>query len=141
MRRPDLERLLTDDGQRRLNRARMAAADWGRAAGKACVTADCLLITPRGLLYAAALRGRAQRVPLPIPAPRQPGGYPPALYYLATPPALFEPVVERLAAAQPLPAESVAVDSQFGRDLVFTWPLDGVLQRTLDAHEVLRLEP
>lgn len=126
MRRPELERLLTDDGRRRLSRASRAAADWGRAEGGSAVAADCLLITPRGLVYAAA-----------VPVPRQPV----ALYYLATPPALFEPVAERLDAARPLPTRTAAVDSRFGRDLVFAWPLDGALRRALDAHEVLRLEP
>ena len=139
MGRPALERLLTDDGQRRLNRVRAAAGDWGRAEGNPDIVADCLLITPRGLLYAAALRAPARRASLPVPAPREPADHPAASYYVATPPALFEPVAERLAAACPRSAAAAAVDSRFGHDLVFMWPLDGALRRTLDAHEALRL--
>jgi hypothetical protein len=103
---------------------------------------DCLLITPRGLMYAAALRGARRSASLPVPAPRQPvGNQPPTFYYVATPSALFEPAAERLAAAGPLPAAAAAVDSRFGHDLVFACPLDGALRRTLDAHEVLHLVP
>jgi hypothetical protein len=141
MRRPELERLLTDDGHRRLSRARAVATEWGHAEGNADVTVDCLLITPRGLIYAAALRGPSRSAPLPVPLPRQPVVNQPAtFYYLATPHELFEPIAERLAAARPLSATAAAVDSRFGHDLVFTCPLDGALRRTLDAHEVLRLE-
>lgn len=131
----DIERLLTDDTQRRLRQARLAAADWSgtEIVGNVSVTSECLLITPRGLLYAAGLRGAARRTSALVPHPR------PA-YYLATPAALFDSVAERVAAARPLPASAVAVDSRFGHDLVFTWPLDVALRRTLDAHEVLRLE-
>ena len=142
MRRPDLERLLTDDGHRRLSRARAAATDWGHAEGDADVAVDCLLITPRGLMYAAALRGARRSAPLPVPGPRQGVENQPAtFYYMATPSALFEPTAERLAAARPLPAAAAAVDGRFGHDLVFACPLDGALRRTLDAHEVLHLVP
>ena len=141
MRRPELERLLTDDGHRRLSRARAVATEWGHAEGNADVTVDCLLITPRGLIYAAALRGPSRSASLPVPQPRQPVvDQPTTFYYLATPHELFEPVAERLAAARPLSAMAAAVDSRFGHDLVFTCPLDGALRRTLDAHEMLRLE-
>lgn len=137
MRRADLERLLTDDTQRRLDLARLAAMDWGRTEiiGNAGITSECLLITPRGLLYAARL-SQVMRTPSRHPGP--PAG---PLYYLATPPALFDAIVERASAAQPLPARAAAVDSRFGHDLIFTWPLDLALRRALDAHEVLRLDP
>lgn len=147
MSRADVERLLTGDAQRRLDRARLAATDWSRTEidGDVGIVAECLLITPRGLIYAAELSGTAgrsgaagrsevaRRGSVPVPPPRRP------VYYVATPPELFEPVAERVDAARPLAAQTAAVDSRFGQDLVFTWPLDGVLQRTLDAHEVLRL--
>jgi hypothetical protein len=135
MSRADLERLLTDDTQRRLDRTRLAAADWSgtEIIGGVSVTSECLLITPRGLLYAAGLKGTARRASAVVPPPRP-------VYYLATPPRLFEPIAERVAAAQPLPASAAAVDSRLGHDLVFAWPLDAALRRTLDAHEVLRLE-
>jgi hypothetical protein len=128
MSRADLERLLTDDTQRRLDRTRLAAADWSgtEIIGGVSVASECLLITPRGLLYAAGLKGTARHAS--------------AVYYLATPPWLFEPIAERVAAAQPLPASAAAVDSRLGHDLAFAWPLDAALRRTLDAHEVLRLE-
>lgn len=135
MHRADIERLLTDDTRRRLEQARLAAAGWSgtEIAGDVSVTSECLLITPRGLLYASALRGAARSTSALVPHPRP-------VYYLATPPALFDPVAERVAAARPLPASAVAVDSRLGHDLVFTWPLDVALRRTLDAQEVLRLE-
>jgi hypothetical protein len=143
MQRPDLERLLTDDGHRRLSRARAAATEWGHAEGNADVAVDCLLITPHGLIYAAALQGPAtRRASLPVPMPRQSVEDQPAtFYYVATTQALFEPVAERLAAAPPGQAVAAAVDSRYSHDLVFACPLDGALRRTLDAHEVLHLEP
>ena len=139
MRRSDLERLLTGDGQRRMNRVRVAATDWGRGEGNVSVAEECLLITPRGLMYAAALRGPARGASQAVPVPRRPAERPAGFYYVATPPTLFEAIAERLAAARPLQARVAAVDSRFGGDLVFTWPLDGALRRTLDVYEVLRL--
>lgn len=141
MRKPDFERLLTDDGHRRLSRARAAAREWGHVEGNADVAVDCLLITPHGLMYAAALRDPRHSASLPVPMPRRPlVDQPATLYYVATPHALFEPVAERLAAARPRSAMAAAVDSRFGHDLVFACPLDGALRRTLDAHEVLHLQ-
>lgn len=136
MHRADLERLLTDDTQRRLDQARLAASDWSgtEIIGSVSVASECLLITPRGLLYAAGLQGTGRGASAFVPPPRP-------VYYLATPPALFEPIAERVAATQPLPASAAAVDSRLGDDLAFAWPLDVSLRRTLDAYEVLRLEP
>ena len=45
------------------SRARAVATEWGHAEGNADVTVDCLLITPRGLIYAAALRDPAAARP------------------------------------------------------------------------------
>ena len=126
----DLDRLLTDDTQRRLHHARLAAADWGSTeiGGSFDIAAECVLITPRGLVYAASLTGAAPQSGAPV-------------YFLATPPELFEPIADRVGDTRPLPDWAAAVDSRFSHDLVFTWPLDRALRRTLDAHEVLRLDP
>lgn len=125
MHRAELERLLTDDGQRRLNHARGAAIDWASTDthSTAEVTAERLMITPRGLLYAAELSTGSRRT----------------RYYLATAPVLFEPIVDRVQVTRLSPSAAAAVDSRFGSDLVFPWPLDRPLRRMLDADEVLRL--
>lgn len=126
MRRGDLERLLTDDAHRRRVRARLAAVEWGdiEIHSSVEIRSECWVITPRGLLYAAGLAGGPRRF----------------LYYLATPTALFEPIVDRAAVSRLPQASAAAVDSRLDRDLVFPWPLDAALRRTLDAHEVLRLD-
>lgn len=150
MRRADLERLLTDDAIRRLVRARQTAMDWGNSEiiGNVQITSERLLITPRGLLYAAALSGpvRGTRPPTPrlFHEPTDAAGLSASphwsLYYLGTPRALFEPIVDRAAVTLLPPGSAAAVDSRLGRDLVFPWPLDTALRRTLDAHQVLRLD-
>jgi glucose-6-phosphate 1-dehydrogenase len=125
MRRADFERLLTDDGQRRIERARHAAVDWASTDthDAAEITSERLMITPRGLLYAAELSAGLGRT----------------RFYLAAAPVMFEPVVDRVHVSRLLPRQAAAVDGRFGSDLVFTWPLDGALRRTFDADEVLRL--
>lgn len=126
MRRADLERLLTDDAQRRLDHARAAAVDWATTDthGAARITSERLMITPRGLLYAAELSAVSGR-----------------RYFMATAPLLFGPLVDRVSTTR-LPTDAaVAVDSRFGSDLVFTWPLDGSLRRMFDRGEPLRLGP
>lgn len=127
MRRADLERLLTGDTHRRVAHARAAAMEWAATeiTGTVEITSERLLITPRGLLYAAQVSGPSSRW---------------ALYYLAVPPPLLDPIVDRVGAAQLPPGSAAAVDSRFGHDLEFPWPLDAPLRRTLDAHEVLRLQ-
>ncbi len=126
MRRADLERLLTDDAHRRRLRARLAAVEWGGTEIHSSVEirSECWVITPRGLLYVAGLAGGPRR----------------SLYYLAVPAVLFEPIVDRAAVSRLPRASAAAVDSRLDRDLVFPWPLDAALRRTLDAHEVLSLD-
>jgi hypothetical protein len=137
MDRPDLERLLDGDAQRRLGHARQAAAEWGvsETHGNVGIISERLLITPRGLLYAAGLRSGGGASGRLVPRPRRP------LRYLATSPEMFEPIADRVDATPSRPVPAAAVDSRLGRDLVFTWPLDGALRRTLDAYQVLRLGP
>jgi hypothetical protein len=53
---------------------------------------------------------------------------------------LLDPIADRVGATQLPQGSAVAVDTRFGHDLEFPWPLDAALRRTLDAHEVLRLE-
>lgn len=126
MRRADLERLLTGDTYRRVAHARGAAVEWAgtEITGTVEITSERLLITPRGLLYAAQLSGPSSRL---------------ALYYLAAPPPWLDPIADRVGTTQLPPDSAAAVDSRFGHDLLFPWPLDVTLRRTLDAHEVLRL--
>lgn len=128
MRRTDVEKLLTDDARRRLVHARLAAVEWGGTEMLAHVeiTAERWVIAPRGLLYAAGLRGSAHGSS--------------RLYYLATPAALFEAIVDRAGASHPRQGSVAAVDSRLNSDLVFPWPLDAALRRTLDSHEVLRAD-
>ena len=123
----DLEKLLTDDAQRRLEHARLAALEWANAEvhGDVEITSERWVVTPRGLLYAAGLSGAGSHR---------------SLYYLATPPAMFEPLVDRTAASHLDEGSAAAVDSRLNRDLAFPWPLDAALRRTLDAHEVLHLD-
>lgn len=124
MHRPEFERLLTDDGQVRLDHARRAALDWGHGetSGGVEITAERLVVTPRGLMYAAELR-----------APKD------TLLYLATPAALFESFADRAHAAESLQGSAAAVDSRLGHDLTFPWPLDRALLRTFDDYEVLHV--
>jgi Glucose-6-phosphate dehydrogenase, NAD binding domain len=147
--RTDVDTLLTDDTYRRLAETRVAAVGWGETetTGDVVISAERLMITPFGLLYAAELKGSGRRE-ASRPGPRlvdEPGPQPlPAgerrrLYYLATPPELFEPIVDQVGVA-PLPqASAAAVDNRFGHELTFRWPLDTALRRMLDAHQVLRL--
>ena len=129
----DVERLLCDDTRRRLGHIRLAAMEWGRAetgrvagsagAGDVAITEESLLVTPHGLVYVAGLNGRPPR----------------PLYYLATPSALFEHIVDRVGVTPLPPGSAAAVDDRLGDDLTFTWPLDAALRRMLDAYPVLRL--
>lgn len=125
MRRADLERLLTDDAQRRLDHARLAAVDWATidTHGTAEIISERLMITPRGLLYAAELSASSGR----------------SRYFLAAAPVLFEPIVDRVHVTPLRPRTAAAVDRRFGSDLTFPCPLDGGLRRKFDTDEVLRL--
>jgi hypothetical protein len=125
MPRSDLERLLTDDGQRRAEQARAAATKWAETEthGRAAITSERLMITPRGLLYAATLSALPNR----------------SLFYLATPQVFFEPMADRLGTTSRPPGSPAAVDGQLRSDLVFLSPLDRPLRRTFDTDELLRL--
>jgi hypothetical protein len=151
MSRADLDRLLTGDTRRRVVHARAAAVEWAgtEIVGTVEITSERLLITPFGLVYQARLSGSAPGAPRrPAPSrfrgPAEEAGEhassPWTLYYLATPPPLLDPIADRVGATQLPQGSAVAVDTRFGHDLEFPWPLDAALRRTLDAHEVLRLE-
>src|SRR5829696_3533740 len=71
---------LTDDVPDRLAQTRRAAMAWGAAeTPNARITSELFVITQRGLMYAAGLNESRR-----------------ALYYLATPPALFDPFVDQI---------------------------------------------
>jgi glucose-6-phosphate 1-dehydrogenase len=108
-----VERLLrlTDDVPDRLAEPRRAAMAW------------CKVDTQHGLMYAARL-DESRR----------------ALYYLATPPGLFDPFVDQIDSAELRDGEVVIVDSGFGRDLASAHPMDAALRRILDEHEALRVD-
>lgn len=128
MRRPDLENLLTDDLHRRVGQARLAAVEWVNSEisdDDTAIISERLMITPRGLLYAAELSGRSQ----------------PYVYYLATSPELFEPIIDYVETSELPQGAAAAVDRRYGHDLEFPWPLDSGLRRLLDAHAVLRFGP
>jgi hypothetical protein len=81
-----VERLLTltDDVPDRLVQTRCAAMAWAKAeTPNARVTSELFVITQHGLMYAAGLNESRR-----------------ALYYLATPPALFDPFVDQVDTAE-----------------------------------------
>jgi hypothetical protein len=121
-----VERLfkLNDDTPDRLAPSRCAAMAWGRAeTPNAMITSERFVITQHGLIYAAGLN-----------EPRR------ALYYLATPPALFDPFVDQVDTAELRDGTVVAVDCRCGRDLASARPMDAALRRILDEHLALRVE-
>lgn len=125
LRRTQVDALLGDDTRQRLAHTRLAATEWATAEtrGTVRITAERGVVTPRGLVYAAGMAAGPRR----------------ALYYLATPDTLFDPVVGR-ATGTLLPRGSVsAVDGRLAGDLLFSWPLDVSLRHLLDGHELLRL--
>jgi hypothetical protein len=84
-----VERLLTptDDVPDRLAQSRRAAMAWGKAeTPNARITSELFVLTQHGLMYAAGLNESRRR----------------ALYYLATPAALFDPFVDQVDTAEPL---------------------------------------
>jgi glucose-6-phosphate 1-dehydrogenase len=89
----------------------------------ASTTSELFVITQRGLMYAARVN-----------EPRR------ALYYLATPPGLFDPFVDQVDTAELRDGQVVVVDSGFGRDLASAHPMDGALRRILDEHLALRVD-
>jgi hypothetical protein len=121
-----VERLLTltDDVPDRLAQTRRAATAWAKAeTPNAGITSELFVITQHGLIYAAGLNESRQ-----------------ALYYLATPPALFDPFVDQVDTAELREGAVVVVDSRFGRDLTFAHPMDAALRRILDEHLALRVD-
>ena len=121
-----VERLLTltDDVPDRLAQTRRAARVWGKAeTPNARITSELFVITQNGLMYAARLKESRR-----------------ALYYLATPPALFDPFVDQVETAELRGGTVVVVDNRFSRDLASAHPMDAALRRILDEHLALRVD-
>ena len=121
-----VERLFTlsDDVPDRLAQLRRAAMAWGKVeTPNAGVSSELFVITQRGLMYAAVLAQSGR-----------------ALYYLATPPAMFDPFVDQVETAELREGAVVLVDSRFGRDLTSAHPMDAALRRILDEHVTLRVD-
>jgi Glucose-6-phosphate dehydrogenase, NAD binding domain len=121
-----VERLLTlaDDIPDRLAQTRRAAMAWGKAeTSNAKITSELFVITQHGLIYAAGLNESRG-----------------ALYYLATPPELFDPLVDQIDSAELREGAVVVVDSGFGRDLAAAHPMDAALRRILEEHLALRVD-
>lgn len=115
---------LSDDVPDRLTQTRCAATAWAKAeTANALITSELFVITQHGLMYAAGLN-QSHR----------------ALYYLATPPALFDPFVDQVDTAELHEGAVVAVDSRLGRDLASAHPMDAALRRILDEHLALRVD-
>ncbi|MBY0290035.1 MAG: glucose-6-phosphate dehydrogenase [Mycobacteriaceae bacterium] len=115
---------LTDDVPDRLAQSRRVAIAWGTAESPdARFTSELFVITQHGLMYAAGFNESRR-----------------ALYYLATPPALFDPFVDQVDTAELPEGAIVAVDSRFGRDLASAHPMDAALRRILDDHLALRVD-
>lgn len=115
---------LTDAVQDPLEQSRRAAEVWGHTeVDHARFDTELFVITQRGLIYAAALNN-----------PRR------SLYYLATPPSLFDPFVDQVQRAELRKGAVVLVDNRFGRDLAAARPMDAALRRILDEHWALRVD-
>lgn len=88
---------------------------WAKARDpNARITSELFVIAQHGLIYAAGLNESRR-----------------ALYYLATPPALFDPFVDRVDTAELREGAVVVVDSRFGRSFASTQPMDAALRRIL----------
>src|ERR1700747_524516 len=121
-----VERLLTltDDVPDRLAQTRRAAMAWGKTeTPNARITSELFVITQHGLMYAAELTESRR-----------------ALYFLATPPALFDPFVDQVDTADLGAGTVVVVDRRFGRDLASAHPIDAALRRIPDEHLALRVD-
>lgn len=115
---------LSDDVPDRLAEIRRAAMAWGKAeTPNAGITSELFVITQRGLMYAAGLTESRRE-----------------LYYLATPPGLFDPFVDQIDTAELREGVVVVVDSGFRRDLASAHPMDAALRRILDEHDALRVD-
>jgi Glucose-6-phosphate dehydrogenase, NAD binding domain len=109
----------------RLAQTRCAAIAWGEAeTGNATIASELFVITQDGLMYAAGFEESPRR----------------ALYYLATPSALFDPFVDQVEANRPHQDAVVAVDGRFGRELAAAHPMDAALRHILDEHHALRVD-
>src|SRR6201995_2995973 len=114
---------LTDDFPDRLAQTRSAATAWAKAeTPNARITSELFVITQHGLMYAAGLNES-----------RRP------LYYLATPPPLFDPFVDQVDSAYVRKGAVVVVDSRLGRALASAHTMDAALRRILDEHLALRV--
>jgi len=121
-----VERLLTlsDDVPDHLTGTRGAAIAWGKAeTPNARITSELFVITQYGLMYAAGFTESRR-----------------ALYYLATPSALFDPFVDQVDTAELREGAVVVVDNRLGRDLASAHPMDAALRRILDEHLALRVD-
>lgn len=115
---------LTDAVRDPLEQSRRAALAWGHAeVDNARFATELFVITQRGLIYAAELNN-----------PRR------SLYYLATPPSLFDPFVDQVERARLREGGVVVVDNRLGRDLAAAHPMDAALRRILDQHWALRVD-
>ena len=121
-----VERLfaLSDDVPDRMAQMRRTAMGWAKAESpKAGFSADLFVITQHGLMYAARLTESRR-----------------ALYYLATPPGLFDPFVDQIDTAELREGAVAVVDSGFRHDLASAHPMDAALRRLLDEHDTLRVD-
>ncbi|TSD98117.1 glucose-6-phosphate dehydrogenase [Skermania sp. ID1734] len=127
MSRPQTRRMVADDAPERMAEAHRAALDFSRAEAvrNAEIALEYLFVTPHGLLYAAGLKGKQP--------PRR-------LYYFATPPPLFDSIVEQIGGSQLAGRSILAVDKRFGHDLVFPLPMDTGFRRILDDHPVIQVD-
>ena len=62
------------------------------------------------------------------------------VFYLAIPPALFEPVVEQLSTGGSTRGARVMVEKPFGRDLDSARELNAVLLKTFDPRSIFRID-
>jgi hypothetical protein len=121
-----VERLfaLSDEVPDRLAQVRRAATALGKVeTPNAGISSELFVITQHGLMYAAVL-AQSRR----------------ALYYLATPPGLFDPLVEQIDTTELREGAVAVVDSGFRRDLASAHPMDAALRRILDEHDALRVD-
>jgi glucose-6-phosphate 1-dehydrogenase len=115
---------LSDEVPDRLLQTRCAATAWANTeTSNVRITSELFVITQHGLVYAAGLNESRG-----------------ALYYLATPPALFDPFVDQVNTAERREGAVVVVDSRLGRDLASAHPMDAALRRILDEHLALRVD-
>lgn len=121
-----VERLLTltDDVPDKLAQTRCAALAWGKAETRnARITSEFFVLTQHGLMYAAGLNESRR-----------------ALYYLATPRALFDPFVAQVDTAELREGAVVLLDCRMDRDLASAHPMDAALRRILNQHLALRVD-